>query len=316
MLVAEVRRTPRASTTSSAAACVTDEALDVGEDFVGRLRRRHWARWCWSGRYGDLVVRRPTSQHLRLPPTRPSAWAHSRTSRRATAPARCIVGEDPASSTTAPSFGSRPAHVHHRRSRSPNTVFNGGVPRLRHRGLGGGHRSGVIYKVTGSAQRLQVVSPTTRKTCSPSTALRAWPSPRGADGTVLRYDRRNAWSRGQPTAFPMAGRPIETPQAAQSARAASLAVTGSSSELRPRQPACGPQLACEGRASCSLVVRGPQEVYGAFVTGGSSHRPLPLRWRRLGTQSPPGDRGARRGCAIRRHGWYGVGLSASIVEAR
>ena len=255
VLVAEVRRAEGINNVFRRGV-LTDEALDVGEDFAAASVDDQGSLVLVS-RYGDLVVRKPTNStfDFRRPPV---TWSvHGLEARNGTG--ALFVGEDPATSSGV-IVRVTPAAFTTVLSR-PNTVFHA-VCRVSDTEAWAVGTGGVIFKVTASTAT-QVVSPTTKDLlaldCAPGVAIAA-----GADGTVLRMTG-GTWSVVSP-AFPMAGRPITA--ARLSSQGGFVAGDGFFFSFAPGT-GVWTQLPAKAALS-SLVVRGPQEVYGAFVTGNTT----------------------------------------------
>jgi hypothetical protein len=254
VLVAEVRRSAGINNVFRRGV-LTDEALDVGEDFVGASVDDLGALVLVS-RNGDLVVRRPMSGtfEFRRPP---ATWSiHGLEARNGTG--ALLVGEEAANPNglivrvTASTFTTVLS--------LPGTVFNA-VCRVSDTEAWAVGSGGVIYKVTGTGAT-QVASPTTRDLltldCAPGVALAA-----GAEGTVLRMTG-GTWSAVTP-AFPVTS-PIT---AARLTLQGGFAGGDGFFYSYSASTSVWTQLAGKGGLT-SLVVRGPQEVYGAFTTPGGS----------------------------------------------
>lgn len=255
VLVAEVRRAQGINNVFRRGV-LTDEALDVAEDFVAASVDDLGALVLVS-RSGDVVVRRPTASTFgfRRPPV---TWSiHGLEARRGTGallvgeeagnPKGVIVRVTPTAFTTVASLA--------------NTVFNA-VCRVSDTEAWAVGTGGVIYRVTSTGAS-QVTSPTTSDLltvdCAPGVAIAA-----GADGTVLRMSL-GTWSLVSP-AFPLIGRPITS--ARLSTQGGFVAGDGFFFSFAV---ATGAWTQLPARAGLSsLVVRGPQEVYGAFVLGSTS----------------------------------------------
>lgn len=253
VLVAEVRRAQGINNIFRRGV-ITNEALDVGEDFVGASADDTGALVLVS-RYGDLVVRRPTVStfDFRRPPV---TWSIKGLEARHGTGA-LLVGAEGSSGVivrvTPTAFTTIATRA--------NTVFNA-VCRVSDTEAWAVGSGGVIYRITASSA-VQVTSPTTKDLltvdCAPNVAVAA-----GADGTVLRM-AGGTWTAASP-AFPNTTRPITSARLmAQGAYVAGdgfffsyLAASGTWNQLPAKA------------GLSSLVVRGPQEVYGAFLSAGTS----------------------------------------------
>lgn len=255
VLVAEVRRTQGINNVFRRGV-ITNEALDVGEDFIGASLDDTGAL-VLASRYGDLVVRRPTAStfDFRRPPV---TWSLGGLEAR-NGTGVLLVGEAAASPTgvivraTVTGFTTIASRA--------GTVFNAVCRVSDSEGWAVG-TGGVIYRVTSTAAT-QVTSPTTNTLltvdCAAGVAIAA-----GADGTVLRM-ASNTWSVVSP-AFPMRGRPITSAKLVQAG-----AFVAGDGLFFSFNAATGTWTQLTAKAGLSsLVVRGPQEVYGAFVTGTTS----------------------------------------------
>lgn len=255
VLVAEVRRTQGINNVFRRGV-VTNEALDVGEDFIG-ASVDDTGGLVLSSRYGDLVVRRPTAStfDFRRPP---ADWSINGLEAR-NGTGTLLVGEELAGGlgliarVTGAGFTTLATRS--------GTVFNAVCRASDTEGWAVG-TNGVIYKIT-STGATQATSPTTKELltidCVPGVAIAA-----GADGTVLRMTN-NTWSLATPAA-PLTGRSITTVRLAQG-----LAYVGGDNFFYSFTAATNAWTQLTAKASLrSLVVRGPQEVYGAFVTGTTS----------------------------------------------
>ena len=254
VLVAEVRRAFGINNVFRRGV-LTNEALDVGEDFIGASVDDTGAL-VLASRYGDLIVRRPTAStfDFRRPPT---TWALKGLEAR-NGTGVLLVGEDAAVSNGV-IVRVTPTGFTTIASRS-NAIFNAVCRVSDSEGWAVG-TGGVIYRVT-STGATQVTSPTTQDLltvdCAAGVAIAA-----GANGTVLRM-ASNAWSVASP-AFPLTGRLTSARLSPGGAFVAGDSVffsfttaTGTWNQLTAKA------------GLTSLVVRGSQEVYAAFVTGTTS----------------------------------------------
>ncbi len=257
VLVAEVRRAQGINNVFRRGV-LTNEALDVGEDFVGASIDDTGAL-VLSSRYGDVVVRRPTAStfEFRRPP---GDWAINALEAR-NGTGALLVGRDlganvgliQRTTATAPGF----AQVATRSGTEFKAVCRTSDTEAWAVGTGG-----VIYKVT-STGATAATSPTTKDLltvdCAPGVAIAA-----GADGTVLQMTN-NTWTVVSP-AFPLTGRPITAARLGMGV--AFVAGDGFFYRFTPATNTWTQLTAKAGLSS--LVVRGPQEVYGAFVTAGGT----------------------------------------------
>ncbi len=252
VLVAEVRRTQNVNNVFRRGV-LTNEALDVGEDFIGASVDDTGAL-VLASRFGDLVVRRPTAStfDFRRPP---SSWSIKGLEAR-NGTGVLMVGASRTSNVgliirvTAAGFTTVT-------SRS-NTVFHAVCRVSDTEGWAVG-TGGVIYRVTATAGT-QVASPTTKDLltvdCAAGVAVAA-----GADGTVLRMSN-GTWAAATP-AFPVTGRPLTSARLSPGG-----AFVAGDNLFYSFTAATGVWTSLTAKAGLtSLVVRGPQEVYGAFVTG-------------------------------------------------
>ena len=251
VVVAEVRRAQSINNVFRRGV-ITNEALDVGEDFIGASVDDTGAL-VLASRYGDVVVRRPTSStyDFRRPPM---TWAIKALEAR-NGTGVIMVGES-ASSSPGVIIRVTPTGFTTVTSRA-NTVFNAVCRVSDTEGWVVG-TGGVIYRLTATGA-MQVASPTQSNLltvdCAAGVAIAA-----GADGTVLRM-ANGMWSAANP-AFPMA-RPITSARLVQGG-----AFFAGDSFLYSFTAATGTWNPLQAKAGLtSLVVRGPQEVYGAFVNG-------------------------------------------------
>lgn len=255
VLVAEVRRAQGINNVFRRGV-ITNEALDVGEDFIGASVDDLGAL-VLSSRYGDVVVRRPTAStfDFRRPP---GDWAINGLEAR-NGTGALLVGESLDLGTgliarvTASGFTTVATRA--------GTVFNAVCRVSDTEGWAVG-TGGVIYKVT-STGATQATSPTTRELltvdCAPGVAIAA-----GADGAVLRMTN-NTWTMVSPS-FPMTGRPVLSARLAMG-----VAFVGGDGFFFSFTPATNTWTQLVAKAGLSsLVVRGPQEVYGAFVNGATT----------------------------------------------
>lgn len=255
VLVAEVRRAQGINNVFRRGV-ITNEALDVGEDFIGASLDDTGALVLVS-RYGDVVVRRPTASTFDF--RRPTgAWSIKGVEARG-GTGILMVGET-ASGGLGVIVRVTTAGFTTVTSRS-NTVFNAVCRVSDTEGWAVGN-GGVIYRVSATAGT-QVASPTSANLltvdCAPGIAIAA-----GADGTVLRMSN-GTWSAITP-AFPLTGRPISVARLYQGG--AYFAGDGLFYGFTAATAVWTPFTAKAGLTS--LVVRGPQEVYGAFVSGSTS----------------------------------------------
>ncbi len=255
VLVAEVRRAQGINNVFRRGV-ITNEALDVGEDFIGASLDDTGAL-VLASRYGDVVVRRPTASTFDF--RRPPATLSIKGLEARNGLGVLLVGETASTSlgvivrVSAGSFTTLT-------SRS-NTIFNAVCRVSDTEGWAVG-TGGVIYRVT-STGGTQVTSPTIKELltvdCAAGVAIAA-----GADGTVLRMTN-NTWSVVNP-AFPMTGRPITSARLSQGG-----AFVAGDGFFFGFSQATGMWTSLPSKAGVSsLVVRGPQEVYGAFVSGSTS----------------------------------------------
>ena len=255
VLVAEVRRAEGINNVFRRGV-LTNEALDVGEDFIGASVDDQGAV-VLSSRYGDVVVRRPTAStfDFRRPP---GNWGINGLEAR-NGTGALLVGEDLGSGlgliARATSTGITPFATR------SGTVFNA-VCRTSDTEAWAVGTNGAISKVTSTGVTT-VTSPTTKELltvdCAPGVAIAA-----GADGTVLRMTN-NTWSLVSP-ALPVTGRAVTTARLT-----AGLAFVGGDGFFLSFAPATNTWTQLTAKAGLrSLVVRGPQEVYGAFVSGSTS----------------------------------------------
>jgi hypothetical protein len=254
VLVAEIRRAENVNNVFRRG-IITNEALDVGEDFVGASLDDNGALVLVSG-YGDVIVRRPTVStfDFRRPPT---DWSiEGFTARNGTG--IVMVGED-ATGTNGVIVRVTQTGFNTQATRAGVTFK--AVCRVSDTEGWAVGTGGVIFRVTaGSAT--SVTSPTTKDLlavdCAAGQGIAA-----GADGTVLRLVN-GTWTAVTP-AFPVM-RPITQAKLTPGGGFVSgtdffsgfVASTGTWVMLPPKQ------------GLTSLVVRGPQEVYGAVVTNGST----------------------------------------------
>jgi hypothetical protein len=255
VLVAEVRRS-RSINNVFRRGVITNEALDVGEDFIG-ASVDDAGNVVFAGAFGDFVTRRMGSStfDFRRPPV--DEWSIKGVDARhgtgtllvgqnVTTSDGVIVRVTPTAFTTVTTV--------------PNTTFHAVCRASDTEGWAVGS-GGVIYKVT-STGATATTSPTTKDLlsvdCTTGVAVAC-----GADGTVLRY-ANNTWTVA--AAFPLAG----SGRAVKTCRLfAQGAFVGGDGFFHSLTTSGWTTLAAKGGLS-SLVVRGPQEVYGAFVTGDTS----------------------------------------------
>ncbi len=255
VLVAEVRRAQNLNNVFRRGV-ITNEALDVGEDFIGASIDDLGAL-VLASKFGDVVVRRPTAStfDFRRPP---SAWSIKALEAR-NGTGLLMVGET-ASTNLGVIIRVTPMGFTTLTSRS-NTVFNAVCRVSDTEGWAVG-TGGVIYKVTGMGGT-QVASPTTKDLlsvdCVAGVAIAA-----GADGTVIRM-AGGTWSAVTP-AFPVTFRPLTSARLSPGG-----AFVAGDNLFYSFTASTGAWTALTAKAGLtSLVVRGPQEVYGAFVTGSTS----------------------------------------------
>lgn len=254
VIVAEVRRAQSLNNIFRRGV-ITNEALDVGEDFIGASVDDTGAL-VLASRYGDVVVRRPTAStyDFRRPPM---TWSIKALEAR-NGTGTIMVGETP-SSGNGVIIRVTPAGFTTVTSRA-STVFNAVCRVSDTEGWVVG-TGGVIYRLTATGA-MQVASPTQANLltvdCAAGLAIAA-----GADGTVLRM-ANGTWSAVTPS-FPVA-RPITSARLVQGG-----AFFAGDSFLYSFTAATGTWNTLQAKAGLtSLVVRGPQEVYGAFVNGTTS----------------------------------------------
>ncbi|MDP3152993.1 MAG: hypothetical protein Q8N23_10010 [Archangium sp.] len=254
VLVAEVRRAQNINNVFRRGV-ITNEALDVGEDFIGASVDDTGAL-VLASRFGDVVVRRPTQStfDFRRPP---STWAIKALEARNGTGVLLVGG---ASGNLGVIIRVTPAGFTTVTSRS-GTSFNAVCRVSDTEGWAVG-TGGVIYRVTGTAGT-QVASPTTKDLltldCAAGVAVAA-----GADGTVIRL-ANGTWSAVTP-AFPVTGRPLTSARLAPGG-----AFVAGDNLFYGFTASTGVWTQLTAKAGLSsLVVRGPQEVYGAFITGTTS----------------------------------------------
>lgn len=252
VLVAEVRRTPGINNIFRRGV-LTNEALDVGEDWVGASVDDTGAL-VLAGLFSDIAVRRPASSTFDFRRA-PTAWALKALEAR-NGTGTLLVGEDTNSNDgvvvrmTGTTFTAIATQA--------NTVFNGVCRVSDTEGWAVGTK-GTIFRVTGSGATA-ATSPTMEELlavdCAAGVAVAC-----GANGTVLRY-ANNAWTV-VPTS--LAGKSIETCKLSSQG-----AFVGGDGFFQSYTPATGWTTLAAKPGLVSLVVRSPQEVYGAFKTGNTS----------------------------------------------
>lgn len=255
VLVAEVRRSRNVNNVFRRGV-ITNEALDVGEDFVGASVDDSGAL-VLAGAYGDVVVRRPASTtfEFRRPPG--YDWSiQGLEARRGTG--ALLVGDDVNTNegvvvrVTATGFTTVTTVA--------NTTFNAVCRVSDTEGwvVGSG---GVIHSVT-SMGTTPVTSPTTKELlavdCAPGVAIAC-----GADGTVLRFTN-GSWA--VVPGFPLAG----SGRAVKTCRLFNQGAFLGGDGLFYSLTTAGWATLAPRAGLASLVVRGPQEVYGAVVNGDTS----------------------------------------------
>lgn len=256
VLVAEVRRAQNVNNVFRRGV-ITNEALDVGEDFIGASVDDTGAL-VLASRFGDVVVRRPTSSIFDF--RRPTGtWSIKALEARNGTGVLMVGGVR--GSTVGVILRVTPGGFTTVTSRS-NTVFHAVCRVSDTEGWAVG-TGGVIYRVTSTAG-MQVTSPTPKDLltvdCAPGVAVAA-----GADGTVIRLSN-GTWTSVTP-AFPVTGRPLTS---ARLAPGGAFFVAGDNL-FYGSTAATGVWTPLTAKVGLtSLVVRGPQEVYGAFVTGTTS----------------------------------------------
>lgn len=248
VLVAEVRRAAGINNVFRRGT-ITNEALDVGEDFVG-ASLDDLGGLVLVSKYGDLITRRPTAStfEFRRPPT---DWAISAFEAR-NGTGVVMVGADSTGlngvvvRATLSGFNTLTTRT--------GAVFNALCRVSDAEGWAVGE-GGVIYRLT-STTATAVTSPTNKDLftvdCAPGVALAA-----GQDGTVVRF-ANGAWAPMTPN-FPRSA-------AIVSARlVAGGAFLGGADFFYGFNAGTNAWAPLASRAGLrALVVRGPQEVYGAF----------------------------------------------------
>lgn len=254
VLVAEVRRGPAVNNIFRRGT-ITNEALDVGEDLVG-ASLDDLGGLALVSKYGDVITRRPMANtfDFRRPPT---DWAITAFEARH-GTGLLMVGAD--------STGMNGVVVRvslsgfNTLTTRTGAVFNAVCRVSDSEGWAVGD-AGIIYRLT-STTATAVTSPTTRDLltvdCAPGVAIAA-----GKDGTVLRF-ANGAWSPVTP-AFPRAGAIVSARLVTGGAFVAGAdffygfsTTTNAWIQLAART------------GLRALVVRGPQEVYGAFALSAGS----------------------------------------------
>jgi|GEM_PF-2270980 hypothetical protein len=250
VLVAEVRRSRNVNNVFRRGV-ITNEALDVGEDFAGATVDDTGALIAASI-YGDVVVRRPTSStwDFRRPA---NEWSVNALEGR-NGTGTLLVGEDAAAGNglVVRLVGTTFTTI----ATQPGVTFNGVCRVSDTEGWAVG-TGGTIVRVTGSGTSA-VTSPTTKDLeavdCAAGVAVAC-----GADGTVLRQSG-GAW-----TVVPA---PLLSGLALKTCKLSGQgAFVGANGSFFSFTPGSGWSTLPSPRAGLrSLVVRGPQEIYGAFVT--------------------------------------------------
>jgi hypothetical protein len=254
VLVAEVRRAAGVNNIFRRGT-ITNEALDVAEDFVGASVDDLGALVLVS-KYGDVVTRRAAAStfDFRRPPV---DWSITGFEAR-NGTGLVMVGADGSGNdgvivrVTTSGFNTLTTRA--------GAVFNAVCRASDTEGWAVGD-SGVIYRLSG-ANAVAVTSPTTKDLltvdCAPGVAVAA-----GADGTVLRY-ANSTWAPVSP-AFPRAA-PI------LSARLTSQgALLGGDDFLYGFVEASSTWAQLPSRPGLrALVVRSTQEVYGAYALASGS----------------------------------------------
>lgn len=253
VLVAEVRRTRNVNNVFRRGV-LTNEALDVGEDFIGASVTDD-GTLVLAGAYGDFVTRAPMSNtfDFRRPPT--DEWTIKGVEARrgtgtilvganATTGDGLVVRVTPMAFTTVTTQANTTFHAACRVSDSEGWVVGSG---------------GAIWSLTSTGASA-VTSPTTRDLlsvdCAAGVAIAC-----GADGTVLRF-ANGQWS--VVPGSPLAGRAVKVCRLF-----AQGAFVGGDGFFHSLTTSGWTTLAAKTGLT-SLVVRGPQEVYGAFVNGDTS----------------------------------------------
>jgi hypothetical protein len=254
VLVAEVRRTPGINNIFRRGV-LTNEALDVGEDWVGASVDDSGAL-VLAGLFSDIAVRRPSSSTFDFRRA-PTPWALKALEAR-NGTGTLLVGEDTNRNdgVVVRMTGTTFATI----ATQANTAFNGVCRVSDAEGWAVGTR-GTIFRVTG-AGATATTSPTTEALlavdCLAGVAVAC-----GANGTVLRY-ANNAWAVVAP-APALSGKSIETCKLSSQG-----AFVGGDGFFFSYTPVTRWTALAAKPGLVSLVVRSPQEVYGAFKSGTTS----------------------------------------------
>ncbi len=257
VLVAEVRRADKVNNIFRRGP-ITNEALDVGEDFVGASLDGTGAL-VLASRYGDVVVRAGASRTFEFRRAGGDWAIRGLEARNGTG--TLLVGQ---SATTGEGVIVRNVGpVFTTLATRAGAVFNAVCRVSDTEGWAVG-TGGVIYRVT-SSMAASVMSPTTRDLTAVDCAAGAAVAV-GADGTVLRLVN-GAWEPVTP-AYPDTQRLTTVQLVAGGAFVAgngAFARFSTTSGWEPLTPPPG---------LTRLIARGPQELYGAFVNGpmSSVHR--------------------------------------------
>jgi hypothetical protein len=257
VIVAEVRRAEGVNNVFRRGP-ITNEALDVGEDFVGASLDDTGALVAASG-YGDLVVRRPASAtfDFRRPPF--DLAINALEARRGAG--ALLVGEELLAGGGSTGIVVRAGLSGFTRvTTRAGVVFHDVCRASDTEGWAVG-TGGTIVKVAATGAT-SVTSPTTKTLrsvdCAAGVAVAC-----GDDGTVLRY-ANGAWSAASP-AFPDAGRRLTACRLA-----GGTTFAAGDGFFFAHTAAQGWQSLPAKGGLTSLVAVSPTEVYGAFsVTGGS-----------------------------------------------
>jgi hypothetical protein len=254
VLVAEVRR-GSAINNIFRRGTLTNEALDVGEDFLGASVDSAGAL-VFAGMFSDIAVRSPAASTFDFRRA-PTTWTlHGVEGRNGTG--TLFVGED--ANTNKGVVVRMVGNNFTTLANQSNVVFNGACRVSDTEGWAVG-TNGTIFRVTGVGATA-ATSPTTEDLlavdCVAGVAVAC-----GANGTALRF-ANNTWTVVTPAAG-MAGQNLKTCKLTSQG-----AVVGGDGFFYGYAPATGWTTLAGQAGLVSLVVRGPQEIYGAFTNGTTS----------------------------------------------